>query len=230
MKQFLIVGHSSGIGRSISQKLSSGNRIYGTFFKNQAENNPSNVSSHYLNVLDDNPDLSFLPESLDGLVYCPGSILLKPFTRLKEEDFIGDYKLQVTGAVKIIQACIPRLKKIEKSSIVLFSTIAVQTGFNFHSVVSSSKGAIEGLTKALAAEFAPAIRVNCIAPSITQTPLAGNLLNTGEKIQANAERHPLKSIGKPEDIASLATFLLGDESKWITGQILHIDGGMSSIR
>jgi NAD(P)-dependent dehydrogenase (short-subunit alcohol dehydrogenase family) len=175
-------------------------------------------------------DLSFTPDILDGLVYCPGAVNLKPFARIKPEDFISDYQLQLIGAVKVIQACLPKLKNASNPSIVLFSTVAVQTGFNFHSLVASSKGAVEGLTKALAAEFAPKIRVNCIAPSITDTPLAGALLNSVEKKEANAQRHPLKKIGKPEDLANLAEFLLSEKSGWITGQIIHSDGGMSSLK
>jgi NAD(P)-dependent dehydrogenase (short-subunit alcohol dehydrogenase family) len=141
-----------------------------------------------------------------------------------------DYQLQVIGAIKIIQQVLPRLKNASSASIVFFSTVAVQTGFNFHSIVAASKGAIEGLTKALSAELAPKIRVNCIAPSITNTPLASNLLNSEEKIAANAQRHPLKRIGRAEDLASLACFLLSDRSSWITGQIIHADGGMSAIK
>ena len=125
---------------------------------------------------------------------------------------------------------LPNLKRSSNPSLILFSTVAVQAGFNFHSLVSSSKGAIEGLTKALAAEFAPKIRVNCIAPSITDTPLAASLLNSEEKKLINAQRHPLKKIGTPEDVASLATFLLSENSSWITGQILHVDGGISTLR
>ena len=183
-----------------------------------------------LNVLDENPDFSFLPDTLDGLVYCPGAVSLKPFARIKPEDFVSDYNLQLIGAVKVIQACLSKLKNSAQASVVLFSTVAVQTGFNFHSLVASSKGAVEGLTKALAAEFAPKIRVNCIAPSITDTPLAHALLNTSEKKEVNAQRHPLKKIGKPEDIAHLAEFLLSEKSSWITGQVLHADGGMSSLK
>ena len=141
---------------------------------------------------------------------------LKPFGRTTEEEFIDDFKLQVTGAIKIIQTCLPKLKKSPGASIVLFSTVAVQMGFHFHSIVSTSKGAIEGLTKALAAEFAPHIRVNCIAPSITNTPLAASILNTPQKIDASAQRHPLKRIGSAEDIASMASFLLSADSSWIT--------------
>ncbi|MBN8822335.1 MULTISPECIES: SDR family oxidoreductase [unclassified Spirosoma] len=229
MKNYLVVGHSSGIGKALSKKLAESNQVIGTYYKNEVLSS-QNVSSHYLNVLDDQPDFSFLPETLDGLAYCPGAIQLKPFARLKEDDFIADFKLQVSGAIKVIQHCLPALKKSESGSIVLFSTVAVKMGFTFHSLVSTSKGAIEGLTKALAAELAPAIKVNCIAPSITNTPLAGSLLNTQEKIDANAQRHPLKKIGTPEDIATMAAYLLSDENSWITGQIFSVDGGISSIR
>jgi NAD(P)-dependent dehydrogenase (short-subunit alcohol dehydrogenase family) len=175
-------------------------------------------------------DFSYLPEKIDGLVYCPGNIHLAPFHRIKPVDFLNDYTLQVVGAIQVIQAILPRLKAAETSSIVLFSTVAVQTGFNFHSQVAASKGAIEGLTRALAAEFAPTIRVNAIAPSITNTPLASKFLSSPEKIQANAERHPLKKIGNAEDLAEMALFLLSNKAAWITGQIMHVDGGISVIR
>ena len=130
----------------------------------------------------------------------------------------------------MIQAALPKLKDSDNASIVLFSTVAVQSGLNFHSLVASSKGAIEGLTRALSAELAPKIRVNCIAPSLTDTPLAASLLNTDQKKEANALRHPLKRIGTATDIANMAEFLLSDKSSWITGQILHVDGGMGSIK
>jgi NAD(P)-dependent dehydrogenase (short-subunit alcohol dehydrogenase family) len=142
---------------------------------------------------------------------------------------LEDYNLQVVGAVKAIKQCIPLLKKSEHASIVMFSTVAVQKGFGFHAQVAASKGAIEGLTRSLAAEFAPGIRINAIAPSLTDTPLAEKILNTDQKRTANAERHPLHRVGKPQDIAAMANFLLGEESSWITGQILHVDGGMSSL-
>ena len=204
MGNILIVGASSGIGSELAKQLiASGNQVYGTF--NKSSQFASGFAAYQqLNVLDENLDLSFVSDALDGLVYCPGAVNLKPFARIKPEDFISDYQLQLVGAVKVIQACLPKLKNAASPSIVLFSTVAVQTGFNFHSLVASSKGAVEGLTKALAAEFAPKIRVNCIAPSITDTPLAGTLLNTEEKKEVNAQRHPLKKIGKPEDLANLA--------------------------
>jgi NAD(P)-dependent dehydrogenase (short-subunit alcohol dehydrogenase family) len=155
---------------------------------------------------------------------------LRPFQRIKDEDFVKDFNLQVLGAIKIIKAAMPALKKSDRASIVLFSTVAVQTGFPFHSMVAASKGAIEGLARSLAAELAPKIRVNCIAPSITDTPLAASLLSSPEKKEANAQRHPLKSIGSSDDIAAMANFLLTDQAQWITGQIMKVDGGVSSLK
>lgn len=231
MQKYLIIGASSGIGKELANVLTlSGHKVYGTYRSKPEESGHPLLELHYLDMNDAGPDFDFLPESLDGLVYCPGNINLKPFHRIKPEEFVEDYHLQVIGAVKAVQAVLPRLKKSGTASIVLFSTVAVQSGFNFHSQVSASKGAIEGLTKALAAEFAPAIRVNCIAPSLTDTPLAEKLLNSEEKKMANAQRHPLKRIGTTEDIAFMAEFLLSERSSWITGQVLHVDGGLSTLK
>ena len=231
MATYLIIGASSGIGASLAKQLiAEGHQVCGTFHKTTIPPSEGLAKWQSLNVLDENPDFSFLPDVIDGLVYCPGAVNLKPFARIKPDDFLSDYQLQVIGAVKVIQACLPKLKNSAQASVVLFSTVAVQTGFNFHSLVSASKGAIEGLTNALAAEFAPKIRVNCIAPSITDTPLAAALLNTDEKKEANAQRHPLKKIGRPEDLANLASFLLSEKSSWITGQVIHADGGMSNLK
>jgi NAD(P)-dependent dehydrogenase (short-subunit alcohol dehydrogenase family) len=231
MSTYLIIGASSGIGKKLADQLvESGHNILATYFKNKPEADTDLPVYHYLNVLDETISLNFLPEALDGLVYCPGSINLRPFERIKPADFVADFNLQVMGAIKIIQAAMPRLKKAENASIVLFSTVAVQTGFPFHTQVSASKGAIEGLTRALAAEFAPKIRVNCIAPSLTDTPLAASMLNTDQKREANALRHPLKKTGTPENIADMAEFLLSKKASWISGQIFHVDGGMSSLK
>ncbi len=231
MAKYLVVGASSGIGNALATQLSQiGHQVYATYFKNETVAANANLSFHPLNVLDENISLNFLPDTINGIVYCPGSINLKPFSRIKPEEFENDYRLQVVGAVKVIQAALPKLKDSDNASIVLFSTVAVQSGLNFHSLVAASKGAIEGLTRALAAEFAPKIRVNCIAPSLIDTPLAASLLNTDQKKEANALRHPLKRIGTATDIANMAQFLLSDKSGWITGQILHIDGGMGSIK
>ncbi len=230
MRNYLIIGGSSGIGASIVAKLaeSRDNKVHATYFSN-ATQDIDNVRFFHYNSMIDNVTNYDLPDEIHGFVYCPGSIMLKPFKRLTEQGVIDDFKLQVIGAMNTVQAILPNLTAAKNSSIVLFSTVAVQQGFNFHAQVAMSKGAIEGLTKALAAEFAPGIRVNCIAPSLTDTPLAEHLLSSEEKRKANADRHPMKQIGTVDDSAELAVFLLGEKSKWMTGQIIHVDGGMSSI-
>jgi NAD(P)-dependent dehydrogenase (short-subunit alcohol dehydrogenase family) len=229
-KNYVIIGGSSGIGKELVSILAKeGHNIFATYNENKVENHDK-VQYQKFNVLNDSFNLDILPDEIDGLVYCPGSINLKPFKRFTDEDFISDFKLQVVGATKIIKILMPRLAKGGNSSIVLFSTIAVQNGFNFHSQVSISKGAIEGLTRSLAAELAPKIRVNAVAPSLTDTSLASKFLNTPQKIAAQAENNPLKKIGTAKDVAEAAAYLVTDKSSWTTGQILHVDGGYSSIK
>lgn len=231
MANYLIIGASSGIGKKLSEQLfKSGHHVFGTYCKNETHSDNPFMQFHQLNVLDENIIFDFLPETLNGVIYCPGSINLRPFERIKPADFINDYNLQVVGAIKTIQAVAPKLKNSDNAAIILFSTVAVQMGLPFHSQVASSKGAIEGLTKALAAEYAPKIRINCIAPSLTDTPLAATFLNNEDKRYSNAQRHPLKRVGTAEDIAYMAEFLLSDKASWITGQIIHIDGGISSLK
>lgn len=230
MKTYIIIGASSGIGLQLAKTLADkGDKVIGTYNSHPVENS-DNITYHPLNVTAPEFDLSFFPEMIDGIVYCPGSINLKPFGRIKAEDFLSDFNLQVGGLIKILQHAFPALKKSAHAAVVVFSTVAVQLGLPFHSQVSASKGAIEGLTKALSAEWAPSIRVNCIAPSLTDTPLAATLLNTDEKKAANALRHPLKKIGTAADIANMAAFLLSENAAWITGQIIHVDGGMSTVK
>ncbi len=230
MKTYIIIGASSGIGLQLAKTLADkGDKVIGTYNSHPVENS-DNITYHPLNVTAPEFDLSFFPEVIDGIVYCPGSINLKPFGRIKAEDFLSDFNLQVGGLIKILQHAFPALKKSAHATVVVFSTVAVQLGLPFHSQVSASKGAIEGLTKALSAEWAPSIRVNCIAPSLTDTPLAATLLNTDEKKAANALRHPLKKIGTAADIANMAAFLLSENAAWITGQIIHVDGGMSTVK
>lgn len=231
MKNYLIVGASSGIGMELASILNrDGHKVHGTYRNSEVQTEEDGIEYHFLDVTADQLTLDFLPEKIDGVAYCPGTINLRPFARIKPEQFVNDFNTQVVGAVKVIQALIPRLKKAEAASVVMFSTVAVQSGFNFHSLVSASKGAVEGLVRSLAAEFAPAIRVNCVAPSITDTPLASGLLNTDEKREANAKRHPMKRVGSVSDIAEMAAFLLSDKSGWITGQVIGVDGGMSVIK
>jgi NAD(P)-dependent dehydrogenase (short-subunit alcohol dehydrogenase family) len=229
MSNYFIIGGSSGIGKALHEKLTKeGHSVFSTFLTHKPSGSYKNF--YQLDVTQTEHDLSFLPEQLDGFVYCPGAIDLKPFNRIKEEAILADLNLQVLGAVRILQPILPKLKASGKGSIVLFSTVAVQTGFPFHSQVAISKGAIEGLTRSLAAEFAPTIRVNAIAPSLTNTPLAEKLLNNPEKIEANGQRHPMKRIGEASDIAEMAAFLLSEKSSWITGQIMHVDGGLSTLK
>tara|TARA_B110000027_G_scaffold118351_1_gene130284 strand:- start:1685 stop:2383 length:699 start_codon:yes stop_codon:yes gene_type:complete len=230
MKKYLIIGASSGIGKALAgELLNQGHQVIGTHNSNRIEYTNSNLESVHFDVMAEELNFDFIPDELDGLIYCPGAIKLLPFKRLKSEDILSDFQLQVAGAVSVIQNCLPALRNGVDPSVVLFSTVAVQSGFNFHTQVSMSKGAIEGLTKALAAELAPTIRVNAIAPGLTDTPLASKLLNTSEKKEANAQKHPMKRIGEPEDLANMAAFLLSEKSSWITGQIIHIDGGMSTL-
>lgn len=229
MKNYVVIGGTSGIGQALVELLSRDNQVWYTGRSPQEPQNP-NCHAIALDVTQEDLDFSWLPDTVHGIAYCVGAIALKPFHRIKPQEFVDDFQKQSLGAVKTLQAAFNSLKNAENASVVLFSTVAVQTGFPFHTLVSSSKGAIEGLTRALAAEWAPKVRVNAIAPSITQTPLAGSLLNSPEKIEANASRHPLKKIGQPHDIAKLAQFLLSEDSSWITGQIHHIDGGISNIK
>jgi NAD(P)-dependent dehydrogenase (short-subunit alcohol dehydrogenase family) len=231
MANYLIIGASSGIGKALALQLANaGHTVFGTFYKTAVQSTHPAIHYANLNVLDENLVFDFLPETLNGIIYCPGSINLRPFERIKAADFTNDYNLQVVGAIKVIQAVISKLKNSENAAMVFFSTLAVQAGLPFHSQVSASKGALEGLTKAMAAEYAPKIRVNCIAPSLTDTPLATALLNTDQKKEINAQRHPLKRIGTAEDIANMAEFLLSEKASWISGQILHVDGGLSTLK
>jgi NAD(P)-dependent dehydrogenase (short-subunit alcohol dehydrogenase family) len=230
MRNYIIIGGSSGIGKELVKSFNFHNdKIISTYNNNPMENT-ENVNFIKFDATTDTLNLEGFPDEIHGIAYCPGSINLKPFHRFKDDDFIDDFKLQVLGATKVIKQLLPKLKKSKNASIVLFSTVAVQTGFNFHSQVAISKGAIEGLTRSLAAELAPEIRVNAVAPSLTNTRLASKLLSTPEKITFHSEKNPLKKVGDAKDVARAAHFLLTPNSSWITGQILHVDGGFSTIK
>ena len=229
MKNYLVIGGSSGIGKEISEILSKENMVVSTS-RNYLNGMNENIRHIKYNVLEDELDPELLPDQIDGFVYCPGTINLRPFRSLKLETFRSDLELNLIGAIKTLQIILPKLQKSPSSSIIFFSTVAVKTGMPFHSSVSSSKSALEGLTKSLAAEFAPKIRVNCIAPSIVNTPLANKFLNTEDKIEKAAARHPLNKIGTAKEIAQLTKYLLDEKSKWITGQVINIDGGISTLK
>jgi NAD(P)-dependent dehydrogenase (short-subunit alcohol dehydrogenase family) len=231
-KNFVIIGGSKGIGHAIVQRLTQLNHRV-IVISRSLDQLASNPLIEYIqkDITKDELSPSELPDVIDGLIYCPGSIVLKPFKSLSEEQFSEDFAINCLGAVKSIKASLNGLKKSESHpSIVLFSTVAVSQGMPFHASIAAAKGAVEGLTKSLAAEFAPTIRVNCIAPSLTDAPLASKILSSPEKIQAAEQRHPLKSIGNADDLAGMAVFLLSQDAKWISGQILHVDGGMSTLR
>ncbi|MDC7993705.1 SDR family NAD(P)-dependent oxidoreductase [Altibacter sp. HG106] len=226
-KNILLIGGSYGIGHSIATLLQDDHNIYIASRSN--ENIPDKCTHLKFDVSKDAIDELELPETIDGFVYCPGSIQLKPFKMMSSESFETDMKINFTGLVKSVHALLPKLKKSEQASLVFFSTVAVKVGMPFHTSVAAAKGAIEGFAKALAAEYAPSFRVNVIAPSLTDTPLAEKLLSNDDKKEKMAKRHPLNRVGTDKDIATMAAFLLGDQSSWMTGQVLGVDGGMSTL-
>lgn len=228
MKNILLIGGSYGIGLAIAKELQYENKV---FIASRTNENVSDMNITHIpfDAATDTLDTSKLPEVIDGLVYCPGSINLRPFKALKIDAFENDLQINFLNAVKVIQTVLPNLTASNQSSIVLFSSVAVKMGMPFHTSVSASKGAIEGFAKALAAEYAPKVRVNVIAPSLTDTPLATKFLNSDEKKEKSAARNPMKKVGTSDDIAQMATFLLSEKSNWVSGQIFHVDGGMSTL-
>lgn len=229
-KQFIIAGGTSGIGLEIVKGLSADGHGVTCACRSPEEGIPSEgVEAVRFDAADPEPTFD-LPDPIDGLVYCPGTIRLKPFHRLGDREFLDDFEVNVLGAVRLLRHVLPALKRGETPSVVLFSTVAVQTGLPYHASIAAAKGAVEGLVRSLAAELAPSVRVNGIAPSLTDTPLVGDLLSSEEKRRASAGRHPLKRIGDPTEVAKLALFLLSDASAFASGQIFKLDGGLSTLR
>ncbi len=231
-KQILVVGGSSGIGLATVGNLSAGGAQVYNLSRKAGASMPAGILHRNYDLLDENPNIEgFLPDKLDGLVYSVGSINLKPFNRVSADDLLNDFRINVAGAVKMIQLALPALKRSGNASVVLVSTVAASVGMSFHASIAASKGAINGLTLSLAAEFAPIrIRVNAVAPSLTDTPLAAALLNSPERREASAVRHPLGRVGTSEDISAAICFLLSDQSSWVTGQIIGVDGGLGHLR
>lgn len=230
-KNILIIGASSGIGHALAQQLQQAGATLFTAGRTQPDGITATHMTWDVTKTPAEEALNQLPDVLHGLVYCPGTINLKPFQRLTIEDYRNDLEVNVLGAVAAIHACYARIKKSKDGSIVLFSTVAAKLGMGMHSSVSVAKSAVEGLTKSLAAELAPFnVRVNAVAPSLTDTPLAGFLLADDNKREAGNKRHPLGRVGTPADIAGMAAYLLTDPASWITGQIIGVDGGMGSLK
>ena len=226
MKTVLLIGGSSGIGYETAKLLRDNYKVIIA-----SRNNPEldKVKHLKFDVLEDDISDLDLPDAIDGLVYCPGSIDLKPFKMTKPESFRKEMELNFFGLVDVVHGLLDKLKTAEKASLVFFSTVAVKRGMPFHTSVAASKGAVEGFARSLAAEYAPNFRVNVIAPSLTDTPLSEKLLNNDDKKEKMSERHPMKRVGKPGDIANFTKYLLDDSSGWVTGQVFGIDGGMSTL-
>lgn len=227
MSTYLVIG-TGGIGSAVAQELASLGHIVHVLSRQQNVGSNQNQTWHTIgDIVDEGTALPDISEPINGLIYCPGTINLRPFKAMKQSDFMHDLQVNYLGAIKCIQKYLPNLLQELGSSIVLFSTVAVNKGMPFHASIAGAKGAVEGLTRSLAAEFAPKIRVNAIAPSLTHTPLADKLLNAEAKLKAAEERHPLKKVGSTEDMVKAVKFLL--ESGWVSGQIIAVDGGMSTL-
>ena len=228
-KTILVFGASSGIGKATAQALID----QGANVISASRSNPeiSGLEHHSFDATDKNAELDFIPEQLDGLVYCPGTINLKPFNRSSIEDFQSDLDINLLGAIRVLQASFKSLKKSDSASVVLFSTVAAKLGMNFHSSIATAKAAVEGLGKSLAAEWSMhGIRVNMVAPSLTDTPLAEKLLSTDDRKESSSKRHPIGRYGEAKDLSEMVVFLLSEKASWVTGQTIGIDGGVGSLK
>lgn len=225
---YIIAGASSGIGLELARLLiEKGHTVYAL----SRTPGPLHGNDRYIHLYHDFLTHDPLPDiaaETSGIAYCPGSIILKPFARISKEDIDNSYILNAGGALSFSQRYLANLKWADSPSIVFFSSVAVQTGIPFHTAVAMAKGALEGLTRAMAAELAPKIRVNAVAPSLTDTPLAAGLLSTGAKIEAARARHPLESVGTAKEIATIAYHLL-TQYTWVTGQVFNVNGGFGTV-
>jgi 3-oxoacyl-[acyl-carrier protein] reductase len=226
MRNILIIGGSKGIGNAVLQQQLEHNIVF-NISRTEPNFNHSNLIHFSLNVLQDElPEI----ENIDTLIYCPGSINLKPISGLSVDDFRNDFEINVIGAVKVIQKYLPVLKKGHKPSIVLFSTVAVKLGMPFHASIATAKAGVEGLVKSLGSELAPTIRVNAIAPTITETSLSASILRNDRMKENMIERHPMKSYLKPDEVANMVDFLISEKANSISGQIFEMDYGLVTFK
>lgn len=226
MRNIVIIGGSKGIGKEILQQQLGSNIVH-NISRNAPEIEHPNLKHYSINVLQDGlPEI----ENVDVLIYCPGSINLKPIGSLSIDDFRNDFEINVIGAVKTIQKYLPALKKGQNPSIILFSTVAAKLGMPFHASIATAKAGIEGLVKSLGAELASVVRVNAIAPTITETMLAAGILRNDRMKENMMERHPMKNYLKPEEVASMANYLISDQAKSISGQVFEMDYGIVSFK
>ena len=233
MSNYLIAGGRRGIGLELVRLLAPQASRIDVWSRSVDELQTTAVVSHAVaDFTDPSAPLPDVPESIQGAVYCPGTVNLKSFRALSEDDFRRDWEVNLLGAVRFLKACQPKLAGADgrPASVVLFSTVAVGQGMPMHASVAAAKGAVEGLVRSIAAEWAPRIRVNAVAPALVDTPLVERMLSTPEKREAMSARYPMKLVGSAADAAALARFLLSDESGWMTGQVLGLDGGMSTVR
>jgi len=232
-KTYLIAGGTKGIGLELTRQLLAADANVHVYSRTVGDLPQSERLVHHIfDFAEGDFESAELPETIHGAAYCPGTINLRSFRSLKLSDFQNDFEINVLGAVKFLKGCMTGLKKgagEDPTSVVLFSTVAAGTGMPMHASISAAKGAIEGLTRTLAAEWAPQTRVNCLAPALTDTPLAAKFFSTEEKRAAMDAKYPLGRSGTPSDLANMATFLLSPESGWITGQVIGVDGGMSAV-
>jgi len=228
-KNYMLIGAGSLIGTNVANLLLEQGHSVDAIGREKKEL-PDSVEFHQVDVCQNDNAFPIIEKNYDGLVYFPGTINLKPFKQLTAEDFQKDLDVNYLGAVKAIQYFLPQLQSANNASIVLISSVAATVGMPFHTSVGAAKAAVTGFALALAAELAPKIRVNIVAPSLSETPLASALLSTDDKKEHAAKRHPLQAIGEAQDISAAIDFLLSEKSKWITGQTIHVDGGLSSLR
>jgi len=226
MRNIVIIGGSKGIGSAILLQQLENNKVH-NISRSAPDITHPNLIHYPISILEDDlPEI----EAVDVLIYCPGSITLKPILSLNLADFRNDFEINVIGAVKAIQKYLPALKKGDNSSIVLFSTVAAKLGMPFHASIATAKAGIEGLVKSLGAELASVVRVNAIAPTITETSLSANILRNDRMKENMIERHPMKNYLKPNEVAEMANYLISENAKSISGQIFEMDYGIVSFK